>query len=149
MDQVEGVEPDPEDHDPDLREDEDPAPDQAGEIGCDAVREGELALDLAVEVSDRGVVVLVLDEVPGDVFDFSSDRHGSFLWGCCDECRGSVRMHSFAQKTPIWLRKVSLTRLGFIGSRAISGAGGARPGGPRCGWPAPNTRRRCAASLRR
>ncbi len=67
-----------------------------------------MALNLAVEVSDRGVVVLVLDQVPGDVFDFSADRHGSFLWGCCDECRGSVRMHSLAQKTPIWLRKVSL-----------------------------------------
>src|SRR5258708_7026468 len=108
MDEVEGVQADPEDHDPDLRQDEDPASDEASEVGGDAIGEGELALHFAVEVSDRGVVVLVLDEVPRDVFDFSADRHGSFLWGCCVECRGLVRMHSFAQRTPIWLRKVSL-----------------------------------------
>jgi hypothetical protein len=24
--------------------------------------------------------VLMLDQVPGDVFDFSADRHGIFLW---------------------------------------------------------------------
>jgi hypothetical protein len=30
----------------------------------------------------------VLDQVPRDVFDFSADRHGSFLWGCCIHCRG-------------------------------------------------------------
>src|SRR5438132_3177358 len=75
MDQIEGVEPEPYDHDPDLDEDEDPTPDQAGEVVGDAVGEREAAPDLAVEVTHRGMVVLMLDQVAGDVFDFSGDGH--------------------------------------------------------------------------
>jgi len=86
MDQVEGVEPDPDHHDPDLDQNEDPAPDQAGEVVGDAVGEGQAALDFAVDVTNRRVVVLMLDQVAGDVFDFSGDGHlGFFLEGCCDE----------------------------------------------------------------
>ncbi len=33
----------------------------------------ELAVEFAVEVAHGGMVVLVLDQVPGDVFDFSAD----------------------------------------------------------------------------
>src|SRR5437879_11738451 len=73
MDQIEGVEPEPYDHDPDLDEDEDPTADQAGEVVGDAVGERDAAPDLAVEVTHRGMVVLMLDQVAGDVFDFSGD----------------------------------------------------------------------------
>jgi hypothetical protein len=70
---VEGVEDDPDGHDADLHQDEDPAPDQSSEIVGNAIGEIELALDFAVEVTDRRVVVLMLDQVAGDVFDFSGD----------------------------------------------------------------------------
>jgi hypothetical protein len=63
----------PEQHQAELREHEDPAADQAREIGCDAIGELELAVEFAVEVAHGGMVVLVLDQVPGDVFDFSAD----------------------------------------------------------------------------
>jgi hypothetical protein len=35
------------------------------------------------------MVVLMLDQVTSDVFDFSGDRHSGvlFLWGCCDAVR--------------------------------------------------------------
>jgi hypothetical protein len=82
MDQVEGVQPDPNDHDPDLGQHEGPAADQSGEVSGNAVGEGLAALDLTVEVTDRGMVVLVLDQVASDVFDFSGDGHvGFFLLG--------------------------------------------------------------------
>jgi len=67
------VEPDPKQHETDLGEHEDPAADEAREIGGDAIGEGELAVDVAVEIAHRGMVVLVLDQVPCDVFDFSAD----------------------------------------------------------------------------
>ena len=73
MEKVQGVEDDPERHDAHLHQDEDPAADQPSEVVSHAVGEGELALDLAIEVTDRRVVVLVLDEVAGDVFDLSGD----------------------------------------------------------------------------
>jgi len=81
-DQVEGVEQDPDDQDGGLHEHEDPAADQAGEIVGDTVGEGEAAFDLAVQIAHRGMVVLVLDQVAGDVFDFSGSRHLGcfFLW---------------------------------------------------------------------
>jgi hypothetical protein len=92
MDEVQGVQPDPQNHDPGLGEDEHPTADQPREIVGDAVSEGEPALDLAVEVADRGMVVLMLDQVPGDVFDFSADRHGSFLWAAAFSAAATVRL---------------------------------------------------------
>src|SRR5438445_12969614 len=84
MDQIEGVEPEPYDHDPDLDEDEDPTPDQAGEVVGDAVGEREAAPDLAVEVTHRGMVVLMLDQVAGDSsISRAMAIWGVFLWGCC------------------------------------------------------------------
>ncbi len=76
VDQVEGVEADPDDHDPELGGDEDPAADEAGEIVGDAIGECLMAIDLAIQVTHRRMVVLVLDQVAGYVFDFSGDRHG-------------------------------------------------------------------------
>jgi len=70
---AEGVQNHPEQHQADLSEHEYPTADQPREIGGDAVREREVAVDLAVQVADRRVIVLVLDQVPGDVFDFSAD----------------------------------------------------------------------------
>jgi hypothetical protein len=67
------VEQDPEQHQTDLSEHEDPAADEAREIGGDAIGKGELAVDVAVEIAHRGMVVLVLDQVPRDIFDFSAD----------------------------------------------------------------------------
>ncbi len=80
MDPVQRVEADPDHHDAHLDEDEDPAADQAREVVGDAHGESDATFNLAVEISHRRMVVLVLDQVSGDVFDFSGDRHGSFLW---------------------------------------------------------------------
>ncbi len=63
----------PDQHQAELREDEDPAADQAGEVGCHPIGEREPAVEFAIEVADGRVVVLVLDQVPRDVFDFSAD----------------------------------------------------------------------------
>ena len=83
MEQVHDVEADPHNHHPDLDQNEHPAADQACEVVCDAVGEGAAALDLAVEIADRWMVVLMLDQVARDVFDFSGDRHffGCFSFG--------------------------------------------------------------------
>jgi hypothetical protein len=47
------------------------------------------------------MVVLVLDQVSGDVFYFSADRHGSFLWGCCVQCRGISPIGIASLKRPL------------------------------------------------
>ena len=73
MEQVQRVQTNPENHDPELHDDEGPTADKAGEVVGDAVGESLPALDFAVEVADGGVVVLVLDQVAGDVFDFTGD----------------------------------------------------------------------------
>jgi len=67
------VEDDPDQHQAELRENEDPAADKAREIRGDAIGELEPAVEFSVEVADGRVVVLVLDQVPRDVFDFSAD----------------------------------------------------------------------------
>jgi len=59
-------------------------PTQPREVVGDAIGEGELSVDLAVEVSNGRMVVLMPDQITGDVFDFSADGH-VFLWGCCVE----------------------------------------------------------------
>ena len=95
-----GVEDNPDDHQPQLGEDEDPAADEPGEVGAHALRDGLLALDLAVEVADGRVVVLVPDQLARDVFDLSANGH---------------LIDSFAQKACDWLQKVS--RGGFAHQR--------------------------------
>ncbi len=67
------IEDDPDQHQAELGEYEDPAADESRKVGCDPIGEREPAVDFAVEVADRRMVVLVLDQVPRDVFDFSAD----------------------------------------------------------------------------
>jgi hypothetical protein len=38
------------------------------------------------------MVVLMLDQVPRDVFDFSADGHGSFLWAAAFSAAATVRL---------------------------------------------------------
>jgi len=71
--EADGVEDHPDQHQAELREHEDPAADQPSEVGSNSICEREPAVELAVEVADGRVVVLVFDQVPRDVFDFSAD----------------------------------------------------------------------------
>jgi len=71
--EVEGVEQHPDNHQDYLNQNEDPATDEAREVGGHAIGELEPALDFAVEIAHRRVVVLVLDQVARDVFEFSAD----------------------------------------------------------------------------